>query len=250
MAKQKAHNIIVFDCETGGIDKKNGLSAINHPITQIALVSIDGFSLKEIARYSSFMKGKKEPMFESNNSEIVSNYVGYGLNQTYQYEAFDITGTTIEKLERLGQDIKIVVNQIIEFFEESKSGSSFHKFILGGHNVTYDIPFLQYAFKLCKKDLSKYVQGYYDAYGNFQPVFIDSQYLSRLKSTDEDDKHKLEIVANREGFDFSDAHDAMNDTLITAEILKKYILLLRSSGEGEVVSAGKFRDEFVFEFEY
>ena len=42
----------------------------------------------------------------------------------------------------------------------------------------------------------------------------------------------------------------MNDTLITAEILKKYILLLRSSGEGEVVSAGKFRDEFVFEFEY
>jgi len=248
MAKQKAHNIPVFDCETGGIDRKDNLHAIKYPMTQIAFVILDGFSLKEFGRYSSYVKGKKEPMFESNDPGIVSGYVGYGLNQVYQYEALDITGTTIEKLEKSGQDIKVVVNQIIELFEETKSGSSFHKFILAGHNVVYDIPFLQYAFKLCKKDLSKWIQGYYDAYGNYQFVFIDSQFLSRLKSVDEDEKHKLEIVANREGFEINDAHDALNDTLVTAEIIKKYILALRNTGEGEVIASGRYRDDFKFEY--
>lgn len=46
----KKANYIVFDCETGGLDcKKN-------PILEIALVTLDGKTLKEINRYETYVK--------------------------------------------------------------------------------------------------------------------------------------------------------------------------------------------------
>lgn len=239
--KQNFHNIVVFDNETGGVDKKDGLHAIKYPITQIALLSLNGLTLDEVARYQSYIKGR------SANGK----YIGYSTlhDQIYEQDALNHSNITIEKLEAEGQDYKKVCNDICEFFDKSQSGSKFHKIILAGHNVGYDIPFLQYLFKICKKDLSKYLQGYYDAHGNFQVIYFDTQFLSRVKSTDEAHKHNLMDMAIREGFEMVDAHQAMTDVVATAEVLKKYIFTLRNSGAGyEIQETSKFRTGFKFEY--
>lgn len=248
----KFHNYVVFDCETGGLDKKNGLHAINFPITQIAFVGIDGYSLTEINRYEAYIKGKHDRNFVPTDNDVVPGYVGYGLNQVYTKGAFLHTNTTVEKLENLGQEAKQVCLEIIDLFESIKSSSKFHKIILVGHNVIYDIPFLQYLFKLFNKDLDKYIEGYRDAYGNFQPVFFDTQYLSRARSTDEKLKHNLTDVAFREGIELIDAHNAMPDTLATKNVFVSFLHSFRNSklsnNQSESTQISKFRDSFAYEY--
>ena len=46
----KKANYIIFDCETGGLDP------IKNPITQIALLTIDSESLKELNRWETYVK--------------------------------------------------------------------------------------------------------------------------------------------------------------------------------------------------
>ena len=241
----KSHNFVVFDCETGGLDKKNNFHAITVPITGIALVGLKATTLEEIDRYSGYIKGRY-----ANNQ-----YIGYSTlhDQLYQDGAVKATGITREILEEKGKDYKVVCNEIISFFEKCDAGDRYKNTILVGHNVVYDIPFLQYLFKLCKKDLSKYIEGYYNHETQFTPVFFDTQFLSRAKSIDENQKHNLLEVTTREGFELIDAHDAMNDTLATSEIFKKYIRTLRSSQEasnGNIMSEEKVDYRSNFKFEY
>lgn len=239
----KFHNFIVFDVETGGLDKKNNLHAIMCPITEIALVGYQFDTLNEIDRYSSYIKGRY-----ANNK-----YIGYSIlhDQEYQDGAIKATGITREILEEKGQDYKKVCNDIIELFEKTHSGSRYHNTMLVGHNVNYDIPFLQYLFKICKKDLSKYIQGYYNHEAQFTPAFFDTMYLSRFKSLDESQKHNLLDTSMREGVELIDAHAALNDVLATAEVFKKYIRLLRNGKEGSVMQeseSNSFRKSFAFEY--
>ncbi len=237
----KFHNFICLDFETGGLDKKNNFHAITCPITEVAIMGLQANTLEEIVRYTSYVKGRY-----SNG-----RYIGYSQlhDQEYQEGAIKATGITKEILEENGQDYKKVCSDIIEVFEKCHSGSNFHKSVLFGHNIGYDIPFLQYLFKLCKKDLSKYLQGYYNHETNFCPVFFDTQYLSRAKSIDENQKHNLTDVAIREGFEPQDMHKAMNDVIITVDIFKKYILSLRnSSNNNKDQEISLFRDSFKFEY--
>lgn len=228
----KYHNYVVFDCETGGLDKKAGLHGKLFPITEIALLSLDGQSLSEITRFSSLIKGKVEPNFKSSDPEVLSGYIGYDSEKVYQKMALTSTGISVDLLEKSGNDFKEVCSAICSFFEESASGSKFHKIILVGHNVVYDIPFLQELFRLCRKDLSKYIQGYMDHNCNFTPVFFDTQFLSRAKSVDESAKHNLSEVSKREGVELIDAHRAMNDVIATSSVFKKYINAIRNSNVG------------------
>ena len=236
----KFHNFVVFDCETGGLDKKNNLHAILCPITEIALIGYDFSTLTEIDRYESYIKGRY-----ANNK-----YIGYSQlhDQEYQDGAVKATGITKEILEEQGQDYKKVCNDIIALFDKVHSGSRYHNTILVGHNINYDIPFLQYLFKICKKDLSKYVQGYYNHEAQFTPAFFDIMYLSRFKSIEEGQKHGLSDVIAREGFEIVDAHKAINDVIATAEVFKKYIRTLRNSQPGEKQETESFRDTFKLEY--
>ena len=60
------------------------------------------------------------------------------------------------------------------------SNSRYKKPILVGHNITFDIGFIQQTFKDCKIDLSKYIAGEKDFFGNFFPTFIDTIHISKL----------------------------------------------------------------------
>ena len=196
----KLHNFCCIDVETGGLDKKQNFHALNHPITSIAMIGLDGLTLNEITRYESFIRGRKALTFKG-DATVVSGYLGYDelRNLVYQKQALTATNITIEKLEQEGRDSKIVVNEIIALFEKCASGSNFHKLILVGSNAVYDIPFLQMLFKIHKKDLSKWLQGYYDHTSAFHPVYIDVMFLSRAKSIDENLKHNLYAISEREG---------------------------------------------------
>jgi DNA polymerase III epsilon subunit-like protein len=236
----KQHNYCILDFETSGLDKVNNYHSIVCCPTQVAVLAIDGNTLNEIGRYKSYIKGRYAN----------GKYIGYSTihDQHYQEGAFKATGISAEKLETDGKEAKQVCLDLCNFFESTKSTSNYHKTIIVGANVGYDIPFLQYMFSFFKKDLSKYLQGYYDHKTNYQLVNFDTQFLSKAKSTDESLKHNLTDVALREGFEPQDMHDAMNDVVITSEIFKKYIMSLRNASSVKQQGIPVFRETFKFEY--
>lgn len=235
--KIKLNNFVVLDCETGGLDRKNNEHARLFPITEIAAIGVSADNFHEFGRYVSKIKGQ----------EVGGEYRGYDPELIYQDEALKFTGTTIAMLEREGKPLKEVVDGLIEVFAKTKTGSHFHKPIIVGHNVTYDIPFIQHTFDLTKQDMSKYFSGWKDHKGTFHPHFVDTMWLSRLKWPEEGMQHNLGAVCERLGVDLFDAHGALSDTVATMECYKKFITGFRT-GEmhiGEVNhSVERTRDTF------
>lgn len=221
--KRKLNNYVVLDCETGGLDRKTQEHARLVPITEIAMIGVSADNFHEFGRYVSKIKGQ----------EVDGVYVGYSPELIYQDEALKFTGTTIAMLEREGVVLKEAVAGMVEVFKLSKTGSHLHKPIIVGHNVTYDIPFIQKAFELAGEDFSKYVSGWKDHKGTFQPHFFDTMWLSRQKWAEEGIKHTLSDVCERLGVDLFDAHGALSDTVATLECFKKLTIGART-GEIQV----------------
>jgi len=239
MRKLKLNNYIILDCETGGLDKKNNYHASLYPITEIALIAVYADNLEEILRYESMIKGQ----YIENNE-----YVGYDLNHTYSKEALLGTGITIEKLEEKGKNYKEVCLELAKIFKELNTGNFWHKPILVGQNIIFDIPFIQQLFQLCNIDLSKLLHGYFDASKKFQLSYIDTMLLSRIKWANEKTKHNLTAIANRFNVELVDAHRAMNDAICTLNIFKSFANLLKISNDSKnvVTDEVKFRDSFQF----
>ena len=236
--KAKLNNFVVLDCETGGLDRKNQEHARLVPMTEIAMIGVSADNFHEFGRYVSKIKGQ----------EIDGEYVGYDPSLVYQPEALKFTGTTISMIERDGKTLKEVVANMIEIFKITKTGSHFHKPIIVGHNVTYDIPFIQHAFDLMGEDLSKYVSGWKDQNRTFQPHFIDTMWMSRQKWAEEGMKHTLSDLCGRLGVDLFDAHGALSDTVATLECFKKMTIGIRT-GEMHIgeINQGVERTRDTFE---
>lgn len=247
--KKKLSNYIVIDCETGGLDKKNNEHAINHSITQIACLGIYQDTLQEIGRYETYISGIECKILNNNTQEdIINNYKGYGDKHVYQIQALLSTNINIDILKEKGKHIKQVVKELSEIFTNFHYGNNYSKPIIVGHNVTYDIPFISYAFELCKVDLSKFLSGYWYK-GTFQPNYFDTMWLSRAKSIDENLKHNLTDTCKRYNVELIDAHSAMNDVIATKELFVNFLLMLRNNsiniGSQQVE---RFRENFKFEF--
>lgn len=219
----KIFNYIVLDFETGGLDRKNNCHAQVVPITEVGVVGVRGDTLEEIVRYETKIKGQW----------VDDQYRGYDPKLEYQKEALEFTNITIEELEN-GKDSKEVVKDLCKIFGQCKTGTHLHKPILVGHNVTYDIPFLQHLFEFHNKDLSKYLSGYKDHKGVFHPNYIDTMWLSRVKTPIEKTKHTLEKAMDRENLTLFNAHSALDDVLGTLELFKSYTYKLRTNLKGEV----------------
>ncbi len=235
--KIKLNNYVVIDCETGGLDRKNQEHSRIVPITEVAAIGVSADNFQELHRYVSKVKGQY----------VGEDYVGYSPELVYQSEALKFTGVTFQQLEKTGVDIKEIVENLIEVFVKSKTGSHLHKPIIVGHNVTYDIPFIQKIFTLTKNDLSKYLSGWKDDNGVFHPHFIDTMWLSRQKWNDEGMKHNLKVLCDRLGVDLFDAHGALSDTVATLECFKKLTSSLRNeSGGVNTSSEVRVRSSFQF----
>jgi len=205
-----SQNYIVFDFETGGLDSKK------HAITEVAMLAIDGESLEEIDRYSSF----------------IQPYSGL----EYSQEALDITGITMDMINT-GKTAKQVANDMVKFFKATGIGRK--KPILCGHNIiAFDIPFMEVLFTENKKDLYKSINEH---------EFLDTMWMSRHIWTDPSMKHNLTVSCEREGVEIIDAHRAINDVAANTELLKSYLKRMRGAGE---ISTNKdqhnYREDFNF----
>lgn len=209
-------NFVVFDCETGGLFEKE------NPITQFACVILDYSTLKEIDRFETYVKPY--------NDLVVTQ------------KALDSTMVTMSDIKKKGVDVEDFVEALDKFLKNhntSKKKPEKGKLVPVGQNIPFDIRFLTYAFKLCKKSWKECVQD----------NFIDTYPLAKLSWGIKGDE-KLNLGANceRAKISLTDAHGAMNDVEATAELLRFFAKKLRSKkGDSSETSTRKSGVEF-FEF--
>lgn len=206
---KKINNFILFDLETGG------LSWDKNPVMEFAGMVMDGVTLEEKVRYDNLVQP-------------------YDDSLTYQQQAMDVNGLSVKMCQEEGIPLKQLVNDICELFEEAKNGSKFLKPILVAHNGGFDKPFLQDMFLRCGKDLSKYVAGSKDRWGNFQPHMIDTVDDARqiwAEVADSSFDAKMRSCCDRAGIDLSGSHRAITDVIGMAELFRFYINRKRNGGQ-------------------
>lgn len=224
----KINPYIVLDFETGGLEGSK------NPVTEIAMLCVSGVDLMEIGRYSSYYKP----------------YIGY----EYDKKALEYTNITLDKLENEGKEMKVVMEEVTTLIKEWHSKTSnthTKKPILVGHNIQFDISFLQQCFKESKLDISKYLDGKLDFHGKYYPNYIDTMTLSKLAFGGDESftSFKLGNCIQKAGQSLVDAHKAINDVIGTKELLIHFVNKLRSSG-GVMKNEEKisFREKFRLQF--
>jgi DNA polymerase III alpha subunit (gram-positive type) len=200
----KNMNLIIFDCETGGLDfNKN-------PITEIALVAVDPVKFKPIHKFESFVQ---------------------------PYQDLEITQKSLEHSRvsladiKNGMEAEKLIRELIKFFKASTVRGFQGKPVLCGHNVSFDIAFLSSLFARYGKNLADYV-----AENNGEIDRMDTMRLARLKWRKVDksnDKFNLGACCKRAGIDLVGAHGAMNDTLVTVKLLAYFSDSMQGDGKVE-----------------
>lgn len=224
-APQKIRSLLVFDFETGGLDKKDRRHSSQYPVTEFGAMGLDGVELREIGglKYDNFVKP-------------------YDPKLIYSEEASKITGITRELCEKDGIPLRQLVDDIVTFINETNlHNSRTARPVLVGHNVQFDIDFFTDIFRRAEVDLSKLLDGEFDCHGNFYPHFVDTNQLAQqcwAEVTDTDTNFKLGTCCQRAGVDYIDGHRAMNDVYATADLLRYFTARLRS-GEAVKISGGQ-----------
>lgn len=200
-------NFVVFDLETGG------LSHEKNPVLEVAMFVLTN-DLDNGDEYDSLIKP-------------------YG-DLVIQKEALDSNGIDMGVVENMGKNIDVVVNDLCKFLQSQKVGGK--KPILVGHNIDkFDVPFLNSMFEFCKKDLSEFVND------NFT---IDTMWWSRIR-WQESPNYKLGTCVQNAGIELVNAHRAVADTKATRELVKKFLMGLRSNGS-TIGEEKRFRNSFEF----
>lgn len=222
----KVPPILVMDFETGGLE-----SQIN-PVTEFAGIFLYGDTLEEICRY--------EAILQPYNPELI-----------YDPGALKATNITMEMLQA-GVDFKTFAKDFWNFLRKGNIHSHV-KFrpILAGHNIDFDIPFLQQLLHQMGKKMADVLGGKEDFWGHFQPKKFDTLPLSMIAWANEIMiDHKLGTCVQKAGFELVNAHRAMADVKANADLLKFFINNLRgknnSAGLEEVIQTTAFRETFKF----
>lgn len=223
-APQKINSFVVVDFETGGLDRKDGLHSQKVAVTEFAGLAINGVTLADILRYDDLVKP-------------------YDNGLIYDPEAARATGITKEMCVKDGIPLKDLVDNVCTLFNEANvHNSKIARPILVAHNWDFDRQFLMDIFKRAKVDLSKFVAGAKDAFGNFIPKGFCTIDLAKKcwgEVTDTDTKYNLQACCVKAGVDFIDGHRAMNDVNSTADLFKYFATRLRSGSSEVKVESGQ-----------
>lgn len=202
----------------------SGLSATKNAVMSFAAVAINGTTLEEIVKYDNLVKS-------------------YDSNLVYEPRAMEVNGLTKEKCDKEGITLRELVTDICTIFTEANIyNTKTSKPLIVAHNADFDKNFLVDIFKRAKVDMSPYVQGTVDVYGNFQPHVIDTIVWNKAMTaeiTDNDTKFNLESCCQRAGVSLESAHNALNDTLALTDLLRYMITRLRSGSSEVTISEGK-----------
>lgn len=184
--------ILYFDTETTGTDPRV------HEITQFAaIVEIDGVVKSEVNFFS-----------QPTDWEAVDP------------QALAVTGKTLNDLQLYPTPQEMMI-QLKELFDQHiNKYDPFDKFYPAGHNVPFDLEFLQ-AF--WKKHGDKYGIGSYCNWRALDTRVIGNflSYAGKIKCED----MKLSTLCNEFGISL-DAHDALNDIRACRTLLQKFKELL------------------------
>lgn len=247
----KIYTAIVLDFETGGLD------CTDCACTQLAMqaVRLDNWTVLE--RYAKYVTPycKQElggtPKRKVLKTRQVMAQEDVGVPMKYEPVALTYSAITMEVLNLMGADLKVVATEVIEFAKRNTlSKGEQCKPILIGQNITFDIGFLQQmmAYAGLLKDFEKVFAGKTDFFGNFQPHYIDTIDLGRLAFAHlpEVTSYKLELLSERLGIELDDAHDAGADVTATLNVAAVCSARLRQeSGEGiAIVKKEKTRAHF------
>ena len=217
--KTQANYIIMFDFETGGLPSKDTRAFYDIAAIEIALVVIDLRTLS-IVEEKSFI-------FEDEYKE--------GL--TYSKEAEDVHGITKEIRLSKGTDLKTIYKEIVALLKKYKNPRQLCN--MGGHNISFDIPFLRNFFLYMKDDIDNYVK-----------FWTDTLLWAHMASL-EQENYQLHTCCVKYGIDLVNAHRALDDTKANAYLMIEFIKRLRGQGSDGNQGAAlvdrdivRFRDKF------
>lgn len=211
----KKANYIVFDTETGGLDCKS------NPILEIALVTLD-VNLKEINRYETYIK-------PYDDLEITSG-------------ALNANGIKIRDVENNGITKKEAIKNLIAYFKNSMPGTHPSlKPVVVGHNIPFDIGFMDELFKNEKTKFKDLISN----------VYIDTMADSK-RSWPKISSINLTKCCEEAGIDLINAHRAMPDVLATADLFRYFTKKLGQDTSKQNLKSetdsqnGKSRNNFQF----
>lgn len=186
--------ILYFDTETTGIDPKI------HEITQFAaIVEIDGVPVEEV-------NWRCQPT----NYEAISP------------EALQTTGVTVEQLKTFPHPTEMMKNIRSLFDRYINKYDKADKFWPAGHNVSFDLDFLQ-AF--WKKHSDKYGTGSYQNWRSLDSRYFANFLMAAGKLHGIPDM-KLATLCGHYGIEI-DAHDALSDIRATRLLICKMLSLFQ-----------------------
>lgn len=205
---------IGFDFETGGF------SCEKNPITEIAMIAIDGNTLKEIERIEFFVK-PYDDLFISP-------------------DALKATGIKMTDVNK-GVDKKEAVKRMKEFAKRvSKTKAVQHRPILFAHNSKFDSGFLEYIFESCNDDYKNH----------FNPVLQCTQIMAKMFIGSDTEKLTLGAVCEKLGVTLEGAHRAMNDTEAMTEVFRRLVLKMRGGVAPETTLTAKVKVKSRIKFQF
>lgn len=182
----KKANYIVLDTETGGVNHEE------NPITQIALIAVDGVTFEELARDEFYIKPYDDLVILK--------------------KALQVTGLKMSDIND-GLEKKKAVERITKFAKSNSPNSrAENRPIIVAHNAIFDVNMLNSLFERCNKSLWN--------------VFSDNTQCTMLLSKMFDPSTsslKLGVCCEKLGIELNDAHRAMNDTVATKDLFISYL---------------------------
>lgn len=209
------NRFVAIDTETGGLpDRLKKEATIEVALTEIALVGIDNESLT----------------IKEKDSWLIKPYAD---DLIYDIGAEKASGISKRMCEKEGIDIEKVYNNTKNFLLDQHVKKL--KPIIIIQNKSFDTPFIDNMFKLFKDSLFNYIER-----------IEDTMEWSRTTWPMEG-KHSLGVIAQRCGLDHTQAHRALPDTIITADVWIYFMNRLRGQSIGSSNEKPKrFRDTFKF----
>lgn len=216
-APQKIRNIIFYDWETSGLKPKDAA------VMSLAMLGVNRITLEQIVAYDNLIQP-------------------YDTKLIYNPQALAVNGLTFEQCKKDGVSLRQLMKDFCQVCEETNIyKSKAQKPVLCSHNAHFDRGFLMEAARRTETDLSKYLTGDFDPFGNFIPTTIDTIDLAQEcwgPITDNDSNFKLGTCCQKAGILLQDGHSALADTIVLADLYRYFATRLRSGSSEVTVTDG------------
>lgn len=203
--------IIVFDLETTDVDTETC------QIVQFAAVSLDPRTLQysEHDTFESFAR-------PTNFDDIPED------NIDFHCRVRDINKDELMKLWREAPDFKDVWMEFVDFVNsQNPSGGFWTRPVAAGYNIRgYDLPIIN---RFCKQYGPKDGKGRPKLFNNVQFFDVMDMVQFWFENSRIVNNYKLDTVREKMGMSKEGSHDALQDVIDTAELLKKFLNLHRAS---------------------